>query len=329
MLKPLTLVIKYYLKQRFLNDTWSGGIGSYTLVMMVISYLQQRRKEKRTESGNGEPNQAPEEENMASLLIGFFQFYGRQFDYIENVISVKEGGSYYDKKSRKWYNAAQPELLSVEDPHNPSVDIGSAAFNIKQAKQAFDEAYQQLVNAKQGSNAECPLPGSHNFPSFSNLSRVVYVSCFITHFRNRIQKLYGEASKENSPFASKPMNTNKNNFRNPRKNNASKQHSNRNKKFNHKGGNSHKTEVNRPYNSNSDKQHPKLEISSLDQFPSLAQKYKDDLSSNGPAHVHAVQPVIPAATTTHAPNTNTTQQTSRRPKLRGKKSSQNYAVSTS
>lgn len=40
LVKPLTLVIKYYLKQKFLNNSWSGGIGSYTLVIMIISYLQ-------------------------------------------------------------------------------------------------------------------------------------------------------------------------------------------------------------------------------------------------------------------------------------------------
>lgn len=38
--RPLALIIKYYLKQNSLNNSWSGGIGSYTLITMVISYLQ-------------------------------------------------------------------------------------------------------------------------------------------------------------------------------------------------------------------------------------------------------------------------------------------------
>jgi DNA polymerase sigma len=41
--RPLTLIIKYFLKQKSLNNSWSGGIGSYTLIIMIISYLQVQR----------------------------------------------------------------------------------------------------------------------------------------------------------------------------------------------------------------------------------------------------------------------------------------------
>jgi non-canonical poly(A) RNA polymerase PAPD5/7 len=39
-LRPLVMVLKYFLLQRDLNETYSGGIGSYSLVLLVISFLQ-------------------------------------------------------------------------------------------------------------------------------------------------------------------------------------------------------------------------------------------------------------------------------------------------
>eukprot|EP01126_Amoeba_proteus_P012710 TRINITY_DN15251_c0_g1_i2.p1 TRINITY_DN15251_c0_g1~~TRINITY_DN15251_c0_g1_i2.p1 ORF type:complete len:349 (-),score=41.54 TRINITY_DN15251_c0_g1_i2:600-1601(-) len=39
-LKALSLVIKYFLQQKGLNGTYSGGLGSYTMILMVVSFLQ-------------------------------------------------------------------------------------------------------------------------------------------------------------------------------------------------------------------------------------------------------------------------------------------------
>jgi non-canonical poly(A) RNA polymerase PAPD5/7 len=38
--RPLLLVIKQYLLQRSLNEVFSGGLGSYALIIMMISFLQ-------------------------------------------------------------------------------------------------------------------------------------------------------------------------------------------------------------------------------------------------------------------------------------------------
>lgn len=39
-IRPLTLLLKAYLRQMGLNEPYTGGIGSYTLILMIISYLQ-------------------------------------------------------------------------------------------------------------------------------------------------------------------------------------------------------------------------------------------------------------------------------------------------
>ena len=39
-LRPLTLFLKYFLNCRLLNETFTGGIGSFMLQMMILSHLQ-------------------------------------------------------------------------------------------------------------------------------------------------------------------------------------------------------------------------------------------------------------------------------------------------
>ena len=39
-LRPLVLLLKYFLHQRGLNEVFSGGIGSYALILMTAHFLQ-------------------------------------------------------------------------------------------------------------------------------------------------------------------------------------------------------------------------------------------------------------------------------------------------
>lgn len=39
-LKPLVLVIKAFLSQRGMNEVYSGGLGSYSVICLVVSFLQ-------------------------------------------------------------------------------------------------------------------------------------------------------------------------------------------------------------------------------------------------------------------------------------------------
>lgn len=42
--KPLTILLKAFLKARRLTDVSQGGLGGYSLVNMVIAHLQEERK---------------------------------------------------------------------------------------------------------------------------------------------------------------------------------------------------------------------------------------------------------------------------------------------
>lgn len=182
--RALTLVVKYYLKQNFLNDTWSGGIGSYTLVILVVSYLQ-----NHTKSGG-----LGDDDNLADLLIGFFDFYGRKFNYTENGISVKDK-CYFNKKLKRWFNDRLPYSLSVEDPHNPEIDVGSASFEILKAKRSFKDAYYRLTETIK-----------YQCKSYLAQSDVVRAP-FVSLFRDHIKKTYSDESlnKKRYPYHPKSL----------------------------------------------------------------------------------------------------------------------------
>ena len=68
-------------ENRDMNEVWTGGISSYGLILMTISFLQ---KHKRGEGRN--PNV-----NLGVLLIEFFELYGRQFNYEKEILSYAKG----------------------------------------------------------------------------------------------------------------------------------------------------------------------------------------------------------------------------------------------
>jgi non-canonical poly(A) RNA polymerase PAPD5/7 len=60
------------------------------------------------------------EENLGTLLVEFFELYGRNFNYDEVGISIRRGGHYYSKRQRGWTRPGQGYLLSIEDPQDRS-----------------------------------------------------------------------------------------------------------------------------------------------------------------------------------------------------------------
>ena len=86
-------MLKAFLKSRELNETYSGGVGSFLLTMLVTSYLQRKYKEGGTDKMD-----------LGRHLISFFELYGQLFNYDNVGISIRKEGSYFDKDKRGWYD---------------------------------------------------------------------------------------------------------------------------------------------------------------------------------------------------------------------------------
>ncbi|CAI5733688.1 unnamed protein product [Hyaloperonospora brassicae] len=138
--RPLTLVLKYFMAQRGLNETYSGGVGSFLLQLMVVSFLQ------HTGRALGAKHDDPRFNNLGQLLVGFFTLYGRDFNYTDLGISVRNGGSYFYKEDRYWCDAGRPFLIAMENPNEPSLDVGKNSYEIRTVQRSFDYARQVLQN---------------------------------------------------------------------------------------------------------------------------------------------------------------------------------------
>lgn len=111
-LRSLVLITKAFLSQRSMNEVYTGGLGSYSIVCMVISFLQMHPKIRR---GEIDPDK-----NLGVLIMDFFELYGCYFNYEETGISVRNGGYYFQKKQRGWIDYQKGGLISIEDPADPS-----------------------------------------------------------------------------------------------------------------------------------------------------------------------------------------------------------------
>ncbi|XP_053697857.1 non-canonical poly(A) RNA polymerase protein Trf4-1-like [Sabethes cyaneus] len=138
VLAKLVLVLKQFLLQRDLNEVFTGGISSYSLILMCISFLQLHPRANLHQTTN-----------LGVLLLEFLELYGRKFNYMKTGISVKNGGRYIPKEElqREMIDGHRPSLLCIEDPLTPGNDIGRSSYGALQVKQAFEYAYIVLMQA--------------------------------------------------------------------------------------------------------------------------------------------------------------------------------------
>jgi non-canonical poly(A) RNA polymerase PAPD5/7 len=127
-LRPLSLVLKAFLQQRELNEVYTGGVGSYAMVVMIIAHL-------RTHPAAGE------EPNLGVLLLDFFELFGRLLNAEAVGISCE---TFFSKAQRGWCDERRPELWAVEDPRDAENDLCRNSFNARAIRGAFDHAHRLL-----------------------------------------------------------------------------------------------------------------------------------------------------------------------------------------
>merc|ERR1719198_2134647 len=95
-MRHLLIFLKYFLLQRGLHETYTGGMGSYLLCSFVLHFLQRH------------PSMAdPKLYSTTSLghyLYDLFRYYGREFKYETLGISVADGGSTFSRTERSSQN---------------------------------------------------------------------------------------------------------------------------------------------------------------------------------------------------------------------------------
>ena len=124
----LTLLIKFYLRQRKLNDVHQGGISSVLILNLVYAYLLYTKKMNLFTEQNL---------NLGSLLFGFFDFFGFKFQFNKIEINNKFGGFF------------KPMLkdnvkIFVNSPIDEEENLSKNPFQFDKVILAFQNAYECL-----------------------------------------------------------------------------------------------------------------------------------------------------------------------------------------
>ncbi|THU84239.1 hypothetical protein K435DRAFT_687959, partial [Dendrothele bispora CBS 962.96] len=139
--RPLLMVLKQFLLLRELNKPFHGGLGSYPLLCMIISFLQVNPR-NRPLSYLEEPWRT---KSLGLLLRDFLWYYGQEFDYANTYIDVVEG-KVLPKQStpsvRLWYD--DPKKVTIRCMVNRENDAGRSTHAMPVIKKAFKEAHDAL-----------------------------------------------------------------------------------------------------------------------------------------------------------------------------------------
>ncbi|CAM9534183.1 unnamed protein product [Choristocarpus tenellus] len=161
--RPLVLVLKYFMRQRRLHETFQGGIGSFLLQLMVISVVQ---KCGRTYTGHGIHGPT----NLGFVLLEFLDLFGNKLNYCAAGITLlgQDGGGFYNKRDMGWVKHERPALLSFQNPHDSGIDVGSNSFKVGDCRRAFQAVHERLIVAM-----FCSTQTSHQWTG-SLLSHVIF-----------------------------------------------------------------------------------------------------------------------------------------------------------
>ncbi|ORZ22602.1 hypothetical protein BCR42DRAFT_406587 [Absidia repens] len=220
--RPLIMIIKHWTKQRILNDSAAGGtLSTYTWTCMIINFLQLRQPPilpvlHQMKSPNGENEMfcsnietlqgygQPNCETLGGLLFAFFRRYSIEFDYDEQVISVRHG-RYLTKQEKGWHIGRNKASLCVEEPFNVGRNLGNSADirSIRGIRMELNRGLEMLIAGVSWTIICSPYqhPTFETFTSVSDASKTFYYEdslCSENNETNIIDSYYGSNKRNNS-----------------------------------------------------------------------------------------------------------------------------------
>jgi DNA polymerase sigma len=165
-LPQLLFFLKIFLLQRGLNEPYTGGMSSFALILLLVSFFQHYRSFKHTPHTNQTRNHTHQNTtnnnhhhhhhhhdinhiSFATLLCDFFDLYGRKFNYITTAISTVNDGVYFPKPnhSNDIYYPQQPYLPHICDPLDETNNVTRCTFQMDLIRSEFREAFVLLSTA--------------------------------------------------------------------------------------------------------------------------------------------------------------------------------------
>lgn len=178
--RPIILVIKKWANHHCINDASRGTLSSYTLVLMILHYLQTLPEpvipclqRDYPECFNPKmdihlvpsgPSNIPafvskNQSSLGDLFLGFLKYYATVFKWDKYVISVREAKTFPKNRCREW----RGKFVCVEEPFDRTNTARAVHEKVKfdAIKAEFTESYQVLQLRK---DLNCILPLKNTRP---------------------------------------------------------------------------------------------------------------------------------------------------------------------
>ncbi|KGL79380.1 Poly(A) RNA polymerase GLD2, partial [Tinamus guttatus] len=159
--RPLVLVVKKWASFHDINDASRGTLSSYSLVLMVLHYLQTLPEPILPSLQKNYPDSfdptmqlhlvhkvprtippylSKNGSSLGDLLIGFFKYYATEFDWSHQMISVREAKAIPRPDGIEWRN----KYICVEEPFD-----GTNTARAVHEKQKFDIIKDEFMKSWQ------------------------------------------------------------------------------------------------------------------------------------------------------------------------------------
>lgn len=160
-LRPLYIILRYCLQLRDLTTVFEGGLGSYSIFMMIVTAMKHS-------SGKFAPD------DLAGQLLHVLEFYGKADLYkvgfsanpprvfakgkqvwsMEERIAQRAYPQLSGIRQIQKFNTRKPYLLCLQDPANDLNDLGSNAYAIKHIQATFNQARKSIQAALEQQNGK-------------------------------------------------------------------------------------------------------------------------------------------------------------------------------
>ncbi|KKY21224.1 putative topoisomerase family protein [Diplodia seriata] len=132
----IATLVKQFLLMRGLNEVFTGGLGGFSVICMVVSLLQNWPD---CQSHNLVP-----EEHYGDVLLNLFDLFGNKFNIATTRIRLNP--HQFEAKGPRDLNGkpARPDRLSIVDPNTPTNDISSGSHNVMLVQKCFRDAFDKI-----------------------------------------------------------------------------------------------------------------------------------------------------------------------------------------
>ena len=154
VLEPIILALKTLLANGNLNNPYTGGLSSYGLILMVVSYIQSKIENQKYNS------ESPT--ILGETFLNVLSYYGILFDFNKFIIityPVNNDVMYENEKEFGYHLATNNHELIIVDPLNKQNNVAKSTFQYMNIKMAFMIAY---MVAKEDCECGCHFSAIQN-----------------------------------------------------------------------------------------------------------------------------------------------------------------------